>query len=769
MQVLGSTTLSGSETVVRIAALGDFFFAFLGQSNAKGIADYSGTLTSPSIPVFGAQDPAENYETPYSAVKLYSKTWVNPSLTGLIDTGWIDTQPYDVAGNANMGPELSAARLLNAYATTPVKIAKFAVGGSSLAFDWLDPAGDQLAVNAIAFLKARQAELGGMRLGGVFWDQCEADATDATMAANYSANMTTIVGMFRAVFGPITWVFKRLSSAGAQTYNATVRTQQALYAASDSNSVMIDSDDTKLYDGLHYDARSCQLMGDRYALAMIQKRYPITVPSTTFPYFVGADAQRVRYTSASPATVDVSWWGGTLPDDVGILVVVGTKRNQTPLALTTAAGFTLIGTFKSDNATDRVFVTLYWCRADATTMAANSGHMPTVTLANSNHNNYGKIYVFRNCVKTGLPYDDVSSLTNTAYGTSLSIPAGNTVQPNQLIALFSFGTTASSSANRPASIANGTLANLTVQKSANPDTGTTTVGEDYVVATLATGELATAGDYGATTGTYPQSTLSANFALSLLGLSSGSAPSLSGVTKDATSNWLRPANNTEVALLGAAVGITSWTALIIAQCQEASGNLADSSGNGLTLTALNTPQYANTDAGWTAKSVGMTDGSTMAFSNTTAGLADPATSSYLTLMAANVLSAPAAIRSLGRVGSTASATMEPKVTTTPATQFQTGATAIAGATNPTGAYKLWTTQSNVTTSTQRLMTGDEVVNNTFTALAGKEFRIGRTVVALAPAVHINHVLVFSGANAEIPKNKLRKVHKLMTGVEPGWI
>jgi len=744
-----------ADDIVAQCARGDSFYAILGQSNAEGIADYSGTFESNTIPIFNAEDQAESYETPFAAVNL-SLTYATAPGGSFTSVATRALQPYASAGVQNMGFELTLGRFLNKYGPLPPYLAKYAVGGSSLAGDWLT--GNNYAAGAIAFLQARQAEFGGRKLGGVFWDQGEADATDSTQSANYAANLTTLVAMFRAAFGPqLSWVFKRLSVNGTQTFNSTVRTQQANYAASDANSAMIDTDDTRTPDNLHYDARSCQLIGDRYANAMLALRHPVSVPGTTYPYFAGADAQRTQFTT----TQDIRWWGGTQAGDVGILAVVGSKRNQAPLALTTPAGFTLIGTAKStDSGTaDNAWVSLYWCRADSVTMAANNGHMPAVTIPNSNHNNSGKIYVFRNCVATGVPYDAVASIANNAYGTSITIPGATTVQPNQLAVMIVGGTVASTNTDKLGSLSGGSpLANLTLEKSSNGDTATTGTGtEGWTVLAMADGQQASAGAFANMSATFPAATLALAATITLLGTSSGSAPSMAGVTQDATSGRYWPSSSSEWATALAAAGITSGGPFALHNLQDLSGNPVDAIG-AFPMTALNSPGYAASISGWSRKFITAADGSSTNLETTSASLPDPATTSVMMIAIADVTATPAAARSVGRIAATTNSTLEARIGTTPTTQVTAGAVSTNGTANPTTTPHLWILQHNVTLSQQFLLTDQELIQvPTFAALAGKEISLGKTVGALSAPCAWGGAAWFSGSAAEVVRSQLRKL------------
>jgi len=137
------------------------------------------------------------------------------------------------------------------------------------------------------------------------------------------------------------------------------------------------------------------------------------------------------------------------------------------------------------------------------------------------------------------------------------------------------------------------------------------------------------------------------------GLGSGlvSADPMAGVTRDATSGEYYPANNSEWTITMAAAGISSGNPSNCHQCQESSGNLADSIAS-LTLTAAGSPTYAAAVSGRTRKKVANgTDGSNNRF---TATGADIATTSQLWMGMFDMPTAnPAAARTLMAFGTNA--------------------------------------------------------------------------------------------------------------------
>lgn len=132
---------------------------------------------------------------------------------------------------------------------------------------------------------------------------------------------------------------------------------------------------------------------------------------------------------------------------------------------------------------------------------------------------------------------------------------------------------------------------------------------------------------------------------------------IAGVSRDALSGKYVPETPAEWRTFldssagGFAVFTTKSTPLGIWLCQEASANLADSSGNGLTLTAANAPAYQQTVTGMTRKGVVCADGTAKTFSSTSSSLPDISTTSALVLAIVQTpASAPAANRNIVAIG-----------------------------------------------------------------------------------------------------------------------
>jgi PKD repeat protein len=260
---LGSHTGFGqlTEDDKIITSSGKRIFVGAGQSNELG----QGTAASITI--------VSGYTSAYSSVTLKQQTatTANDPLTWTL---WATAALAPRAGSPNFGPELSFGRYMDRVDPANTAIAKMAINGSSLALNWLPSvtyptSGDTLFTQFVAYLQEAETELEG-RLAAIHWVQGEADAGNATHAANYQANLTAFVEALRVYWPGIPFVFNQLHASASPAHTATVRTQQAAFAAAVPNVAMVNVDDLTLTDGLHFDADSYVTLGNRLALATAQ-------------------------------------------------------------------------------------------------------------------------------------------------------------------------------------------------------------------------------------------------------------------------------------------------------------------------------------------------------------------------------------------------------------------------------------------------------------------------------------------------------------------
>lgn len=143
-----------------------------------------------------------------------------------------------------------------------------AYNGTNLYTDWNKSGGTAYASAMTAWANAVAANPTlTSRTPVIVWGQGEADASFATYANAYSANLPALFTNIEAdipFFAGCKKVIHALypttgtdPTAPAYTYAATVRAAQAAYAAASPSSVsLIESSDLTTYDGVHYDTTS---------------------------------------------------------------------------------------------------------------------------------------------------------------------------------------------------------------------------------------------------------------------------------------------------------------------------------------------------------------------------------------------------------------------------------------------------------------------------------------------------------------------------------
>lgn len=180
-----------------------------------------------------------------------------------------------------------------------------------------------------------------------------------------------------------------------------------------------------------------------------------------------------------------------LANDILILAVVNTHTATTDATLSDAQDYTAIGTAAVNSGSFgglRAHVTLFWKRA-----TGSSDNAPTV--ADNGEQSVARIYAFRGCTTSGNPWDVISTTGDNDGNSSLSIAGATTTEDECLVCVFAGAFT--NQGETLGSWTNADLANVTERD----DTSTSIAGEEVHIA-LTTGEMATAGAYGATTATW---------------------------------------------------------------------------------------------------------------------------------------------------------------------------------------------------------------------------------------------------------------------------
>ena len=179
------------------------------------------------------------------------------------------------------GPEISLGQtLIQNGPYDLVAQVKDAYPGSSLAVDW-NPTHTATqgwlyaqmltrAHNAIQKLKLDYPDR-QVFVAGFFWMQGEQDAQDATMAADYAANLTGLITHLRAAFNsPGLPVFVGRIRAGHFQYAGAVRQAEAQVATGVPNVRMIDTDPLPLApDSIHYTSAGTVTLGQSFAVSYL--------------------------------------------------------------------------------------------------------------------------------------------------------------------------------------------------------------------------------------------------------------------------------------------------------------------------------------------------------------------------------------------------------------------------------------------------------------------------------------------------------------------
>lgn len=231
--------------------------AILGQSNGEGRGDPANltdmSLADPLPGVAYAANNAPGATTPAPSFSMY---------TGPL-------APFDYDGGLHHGLELTLARDLH-----PAMVVKYAIGGTSLGYDWLVdgryPAGENLAHSALDAVASAQAACGCERVV-IIWEQGERDALAPSYAAVYQANLEALVALSRAQFPDVLWVVGRLNAGIAPAYTSTpqIRAAQEAFVAGDAHAVLVDQDPVPLGpDLVHYTADGYAQLGHMFAAAI---------------------------------------------------------------------------------------------------------------------------------------------------------------------------------------------------------------------------------------------------------------------------------------------------------------------------------------------------------------------------------------------------------------------------------------------------------------------------------------------------------------------
>jgi hypothetical protein len=310
-----------------------------GQSNADGYALGYGTLAYGTLnPDQDLADIGRSDLVPEQAdVRIFK---------GGYDSGagsWQTLAPtFGITWNgARFGPELAFGHDLQAQYGGEIRLIKYARGATSLAVDWNpDDAGtNRYDYFITTVLNAITASGDTLDIRGVAWMQGENDATSATQADAYEANLTQFISSVRADLGLPTLQFYvgSIADTGAWTYRQTIWDAQNAVAAADPDVWIVNGKDLPLFlndgDGdanIHYTTQGQVTLGERFAGAAIAANPGLLSVSVT-----ATDASASE-TGPDPGTFTVTRTGDTSESLTVYYTVSGTA--------TPGADYTSIGT-----------------------------------------------------------------------------------------------------------------------------------------------------------------------------------------------------------------------------------------------------------------------------------------------------------------------------------------------------------------------------------------------------------------------------------------
>jgi PKD repeat protein len=232
-----------------------------GQSNAAG----RGAV--PLVPAY----QEHGYNAAFSSVQQLYKVDDGPTdpIVWDFEVGPSSLAPIS-SGNGIFGVELSMCRRLvaNGYAHA---MAKMAIGSTSLGVHWLPtgtfPTGTNLFNTFLTFCTDAQTQLGGT-ISELVWVQGEADATNATHAANYATNLRAFIEAFRVAFPGVPVTINRLHLLNGGAFTSTVRDSQDLVARTVPGVRIFTCDDLPL-TGAHFTSTGFMALGERFADAIL--------------------------------------------------------------------------------------------------------------------------------------------------------------------------------------------------------------------------------------------------------------------------------------------------------------------------------------------------------------------------------------------------------------------------------------------------------------------------------------------------------------------
>lgn len=285
--------LAWQETLVwdRVLSLEelDEVHSYINERYTMSIPLWSSYTLAPTVKVYGQSNAAGRGDRGASDVNIPAE--YDAALTGV--NIWYGTrtliigsafETLNVNSNNHMlgdeaqattyfGPELTLGKEYIDRVGSPLYMNKYATGGTNLAYSaslgyWHPTVYTTRAHNSQSrlfgqsmenfwqSLRVHQAASRKPDIKGIFWFQGEQDATTQADAEAYASNGVILFENFEKEMGCGTGLKKlicRIHINGSETYESTVRSQQATLVSSLTNATLIDTDSygTRTGDGVH--------------------------------------------------------------------------------------------------------------------------------------------------------------------------------------------------------------------------------------------------------------------------------------------------------------------------------------------------------------------------------------------------------------------------------------------------------------------------------------------------------------------------------------
>lgn len=424
--------------------------------------------------------------------KHYAQSAADPPTYETDLTGGV--RPYTIGGTPGMGMEISIGQELTRLGQQSV-LAVFGIAGMSCAqalpastYPTAPPNINSQLISRIHSIESStgsRAKVALISLGNN-------DGADNTNATNLTANSATLAASLRSAFPGIAISWIRINAdtvnAAGFTFEATAIVSQATFFSNDTAIVSIFNDDRPLQsDHAHFTADTALTVGQRFvhlALPGLGLSEPRPV---AFPTVVGWGPQMF---SAGTATSPPSW-GRAQAADLEVLVVASLTASGANNALSTPAGWTLIGTTTSASGGATTRAGFYQRNVDAAMIAANHSFTAPTSVTAANTNEFSEIITIRGPNAT-VPTLEASQLSvNNAFNTSLTDTGVTTLGSNRTIVLVTVGFRTNATANTVTVSAPG-LTNCAAIKNGTRDSGLS----NFATIDVQTCQLAAAGPTG---------------------------------------------------------------------------------------------------------------------------------------------------------------------------------------------------------------------------------------------------------------------------------